>query len=158
MCHSLVHRYYDPATEQFLSVDPLVNQTGTAYIYAGQDPVNQSDPSGQMIQGPNGETCSGASACVASAQEYATQGIAWGCETTPRVVYNYVAVQKHTSFWDSVGHAFGAVVSAAHETFDAVADQVDWFYQLHEYAVGVAQYLDDNSGTIEVVVIVVVAS
>jgi len=40
------HRYYDPATEQFLSVDPLVNQTGTPYAYTGGDPVNRSDPSG----------------------------------------------------------------------------------------------------------------
>ena len=37
---SLVHRYYDPATEQFLSVDPLADVTGTPYAYTGGDPVN----------------------------------------------------------------------------------------------------------------------
>lgn len=46
-----VHRYYDPATEQFLSVDPLVDVTGTPYAFTGGDPVNGSDPSGLGILG-----------------------------------------------------------------------------------------------------------
>ena len=44
----LVNRYYDPATGQFLTVDPLVDETGQAYAYAGDDPVNNSDPSGDI--------------------------------------------------------------------------------------------------------------
>ena len=39
-------RYYDPATGQFLSVDPLVDQTGQPYSYVGDDPVDNVDPSG----------------------------------------------------------------------------------------------------------------
>jgi RHS repeat-associated protein len=42
----LVHRYYDPSTEQFLNVDPLVNETGTPYASTAGDPVNEMDPSG----------------------------------------------------------------------------------------------------------------
>jgi RHS repeat-associated protein len=42
----LLHRYYDPSTGQFLSVDPLVDVTGQPYAYAGGDPVNRSDPRG----------------------------------------------------------------------------------------------------------------
>jgi RHS repeat-associated protein len=42
----LVNRYYDPRTAQFLSVDPLVAETGQPFAYAGDDPVNASDPSG----------------------------------------------------------------------------------------------------------------
>jgi RHS repeat-associated protein len=41
-----INRYYDPATEQFLSVDPLVDETGTPYAFTNGDPVNGSDPSG----------------------------------------------------------------------------------------------------------------
>jgi len=39
--------YYDPGTGQFLSVDPLVDETGQTYAYTGDDPVNGADPSGE---------------------------------------------------------------------------------------------------------------
>ena len=41
-----VHRYYDPTTGQFVSVDPMVNQTGQPYAYTSGDPVNEIDPQG----------------------------------------------------------------------------------------------------------------
>ncbi len=39
-------RYYDPATEQFISRDPLVAVTGQPYAYADDSPVNFVDPTG----------------------------------------------------------------------------------------------------------------
>lgn len=45
-------RWYDPATGQFLSVDPLVAQTGLPYSYAGDNPVNEGDPSGLLSPFP----------------------------------------------------------------------------------------------------------
>jgi RHS repeat-associated protein len=42
----LIGRYYDSATEQFLSLDPLVGVSGQPYAFTGGDPVNGSDPSG----------------------------------------------------------------------------------------------------------------
>jgi RHS repeat-associated protein len=42
----LVRRYYDPTTGQFLTVDPLVDQTHAPYAYAFGDPVNLTDPLG----------------------------------------------------------------------------------------------------------------
>jgi RHS repeat-associated protein len=42
----LIHRYYDPSTGQFLSVDPLVDETTRPYAYADDDPVNAKDPGG----------------------------------------------------------------------------------------------------------------
>jgi RHS repeat-associated protein len=39
-------RWYDPTTASFTSVDPLVAITGEPYSYAGNDPVNGSDPLG----------------------------------------------------------------------------------------------------------------
>jgi hypothetical protein len=47
MRKSLVGGDYDPATGLFVSVDPLVDQTGAPYFYADDDPVNESDPGGQ---------------------------------------------------------------------------------------------------------------
>jgi len=40
-------RYYDPGTGEFTSVDPALSSTDQPYIYAGDDPVNNSDPTGQ---------------------------------------------------------------------------------------------------------------
>ncbi len=42
----LVHRYYDPVTGQFLTVDPEVDETGQAYTYAGDAPIDGTDPLG----------------------------------------------------------------------------------------------------------------
>jgi hypothetical protein len=54
LCDALVHRYYDPATGQFLSVAPLVGVTSQPYEYAGDNPVNGSDPTGLC---PTPEEC-----------------------------------------------------------------------------------------------------
>lgn len=39
-------RYYDPATAQFLALDPMVAQTWSPYGYVSGNPLNLSDPSG----------------------------------------------------------------------------------------------------------------
>jgi len=39
-------RYYDPATAQFLTRDPLVSMTGQPYAYTGNNPLNATDPAG----------------------------------------------------------------------------------------------------------------
>jgi RHS repeat-associated protein len=39
-------RWYDSAAGAFLSVDPARNTTRQTYIYAGDDPVNNTDPAG----------------------------------------------------------------------------------------------------------------
>lgn len=40
-------RFYDPATAVFLTIDPLEASTGEPYVYAANNPVNLTDPSGQ---------------------------------------------------------------------------------------------------------------
>jgi RHS repeat-associated protein len=41
-------RYYDPATQQFISKDPMVGMSGQPYVYAGANPVNAVDPTGNF--------------------------------------------------------------------------------------------------------------
>ncbi|HTB50937.1 MAG TPA: RHS repeat-associated core domain-containing protein, partial [Solirubrobacteraceae bacterium] len=45
-------RYYDPATAQFLVVDPKNESTLTWYSYAGDDPIGRSDPTGEYETTP----------------------------------------------------------------------------------------------------------
>lgn len=47
----LVNRYYDPTTGGFTGVDPDVAETGQAYAYVGDDPVDGSDPLGLCNSG-----------------------------------------------------------------------------------------------------------
>jgi RHS repeat-associated protein len=42
----LRNRVYEPATAQFLTVDPLEAITGEPYSYVGDDPINENDPLG----------------------------------------------------------------------------------------------------------------
>lgn len=44
--HYLLARYYDPATAQFLTLDPAADITGQPYDYAANNPLNYSDASG----------------------------------------------------------------------------------------------------------------
>jgi len=44
-------RYYDPATSQFITTDPLQSNTKEPYAYATSDPLNNIDPSGLRCYG-----------------------------------------------------------------------------------------------------------
>ena len=48
-------RYYDPSTDQFLSVDPDLAETGQPYAFTGDDPLNATDPLGLKCK--KGHTC-----------------------------------------------------------------------------------------------------
>jgi RHS repeat-associated protein len=51
-------RVYDPATAQFLSVDPLVWLTRAPYTYTNDNPLNFTDPTGRAVQACIGGTVS----------------------------------------------------------------------------------------------------
>jgi RHS repeat-associated protein len=42
-------RVYDPATAQFITVDPLAGITGEPYVYAGDNPTTLADPGGMFF-------------------------------------------------------------------------------------------------------------
>ena len=43
---SAINRYYDPTTDEFLSIDPDVTQTDQPYVFTNDDPLNAEDPLG----------------------------------------------------------------------------------------------------------------
>jgi RHS repeat-associated protein len=53
------NRYYDPTTDQFLSVDPKVSQTDQPYVFTGDSPLNATDPLGLFRAGIGGQLCGG---------------------------------------------------------------------------------------------------
>jgi hypothetical protein len=59
----IINRYYDPTTDQFLSVDPMISQTDQPYVFTNDSPLNATDPLGLSISGTNGESCISLSAC-----------------------------------------------------------------------------------------------
>lgn len=43
---SVVNRYYDPDTDQFMSLDPDIAETNQPYVFTNDDPLNAEDPMG----------------------------------------------------------------------------------------------------------------
>jgi hypothetical protein len=77
-----VNRYYDPATGQFLSVDPDVAETGQPYAYTDDDPVNAIDP--------DGLDC-GIFSVVCGAYDSAAGGVKTAAKDTGSFVYQHAS-------------------------------------------------------------------
>jgi RHS repeat-associated protein len=79
-------RTYDPATIQFLSIDPLTAITRTPYGYSGEDPINQLDRSGlaeeRELPCPPGALCLPPPPNPIKAGEELVTGVAEGAEIT----------------------------------------------------------------------------
>ena len=45
-----INRYYDPTTDQFLSVDPAVASTNQPYVFTNDNPLNATDPLGLKLK------------------------------------------------------------------------------------------------------------
>ena len=87
-----VRRYYDPQTGQFISIDPLVNQTEEPYTYANDDPVDDVDPDGLFcLRGHNSDgTCRGSSV---------VHDVARGSETALHVGLDLASVPPYAVYY-----------------------------------------------------------
>jgi RHS repeat-associated protein len=80
----LVHlraRDYDPATGQFLTVDPLVDQTRQPYAYTGNNPLSRTDPTGLDFW-----------------DDVARNGLAFWAGTSEGVGFNFPMLMDCTSY------------------------------------------------------------
>jgi RHS repeat-associated protein len=91
-------RYYEPATGQFISRDPMVSETTSAYGYAGGNPLNVSDPSGLVSVG----TCGGA-----NGMWWVINGMANAC------LVNVVGNANEVGLTGTLGLGFGVGLNAA---------------------------------------------
>ena len=92
----LINRYYDPTTDQFLSVDPKVSQTDQPYVFTNDSPLNATDPLGLSISGVNGESCISLSACSNPSVQARNQAI-WHAASSAAFwagVNAYLAMQR----------------------------------------------------------------
>jgi RHS repeat-associated protein len=125
----LIDRYYDPATEQFLAIDPDVAETGQPYAFTGDDPLNATDPLGTMVNGGPGELIAGNSATSAKDAE--------SLETADRIqgvihnsaVFNAQPSGPVSSVFVNVAFGLGLLVPGFDDGPDegllAVADEAD---------------------------------
>ncbi|MFD3498976.1 RHS repeat-associated core domain-containing protein [Streptomyces sp. NPDC058678] len=86
-------RYYDPATAQFLTVDPAIESTLEAYTYVVGNPLNLIDPTGLCWSG-FGAVCKAASA-------------------TDHFIHKHAAVISHVNAIATVVTAVAGTVGAA---------------------------------------------
>jgi RHS repeat-associated protein len=80
----LLARYYDPATAQFLTEDPVAGLTGAIYTYTNDDPLNGRDPSGLfnigICGGAGGQLTPGVG--VSGGGEVCVMIVGWGVAIT----------------------------------------------------------------------------
>jgi RHS repeat-associated protein len=77
-------RFYDPATAQFLTRDPIEDLTGQPYAYASDNPLAYADPAGLWAAVAIPAACAtppGATACAGAASA-AASGVASACAST----------------------------------------------------------------------------
>jgi RHS repeat-associated protein len=113
-------RTYDPATAQFLSVDPLAPLTEARYTYAGDNPLNVSDPTGLLCFGPDFlcKAVSKAEHVLEGAGETAWEGI----KKLNPVPYYEAEVRDYENgcgYWPSVLQGVKGALTAGLDVFAA---------------------------------------
>ncbi|MER7900823.1 RHS repeat-associated core domain-containing protein [Streptomyces sp. NPDC096046] len=102
--YKMGHRYYDPTLGRFTQPDPSGQETNP-YLYAGGDPINNSDPTGLFGLPDLGSAIGGAVAGLAAATV-----VAAACAGTAGV--GCVAAGAITgALWGGAGAGLGAVVA-----------------------------------------------
>jgi hypothetical protein len=107
-------RYYDPQTGQFISVDPLVDQTEQPYAYVNGDPVDAIDPLGLGCGWTSPWDCGSqaASAVGSGLNQYVVRPIVRHSGTISQVAGGAALVAYGFCWLGGSGCAVGAALSA----------------------------------------------
>jgi hypothetical protein len=100
----IINRYYDPTTDQFLSVDPKVSQTDQPYVFAGDSPLNATDPLGDV---------SSTFACSGQGNYRNARARASACSSQRAVLRRYQARQARFYNANSDNHGVASVIFMA---------------------------------------------
>jgi hypothetical protein len=122
-----VARYYDPQTAQFLTRDPLEDETGAPYNYAAGDPLDLTDPMGLDV-------------CVFG-----------HCVDTPSMpsledVGNWAAGFGDTVTFGGTEQIRRLINYEANGDMDDMVDHCTVFYQWGGYGGDIAQFFDVPAG------------
>ncbi len=104
-------REYDPATDQFMSVDPLLAFTGAPYTYATDNPGNVLDPTGLFSVGEIAGAVEEAASTAASAVKEGVQTAASAVSEGAKAAGTFVV--EHPVVITAVGCTAGALLSPA---------------------------------------------
>lgn len=116
-----INRYYTPTTDQFLSVDPDLAETGQPYAFADDDPTNTIDPDG--LCSIFGSCWSEAAHDVAHAATDVGHYVASHKKAIAEIAIGVVAVAAATVLTAGVGDALlAAGAAAAEEASEAAAE------------------------------------
>ena len=132
-------RYYDPASGRFTAADTtpgtlLDPLTQNAYSYAGNDPVNFSDPSGHSWLSNIGNAIVSGAKAVAGAVVTAAKTVATAVVSAARTVANAVVSTVRT--------VANAVASGARTVYNAVTGGAQYVY--NNYIQPGAQWVNNN--------------
>jgi RHS repeat-associated protein len=140
----MVNRYYDSATGQFLSVDPMSAETGQPYAAFGDNPIDGRDPLG-LCNGPDG-ICINQNTGVMNlnsspiASDHAPPGTSpfvpiqnWPGPPTPTSSTNNGSLAAFAAAYENwiaevnaAGAAFKAAEASQQKTDQAVNDYIHW--------------------------------
>jgi RHS repeat-associated protein len=101
---SLRARYYDPGSQRFLTVDPMLGATGEPYSYADGDPVNTYGPTGFGTTGSAAGTSGGIATGVGAAVAY--EYVMGHIQVSWRSQSAYSSVPGQVKFGKVVGNGF----------------------------------------------------
>ena len=92
-------RYYDPATAQFLTVDPAAAVTRDSYAYVAGNPTNHTDPSGLFcLEFWDASKCSNPATQAVQAVQSGQVCLTWqrGCSSAGQNLINNIHIAEDT--------------------------------------------------------------